>query len=77
MGPDMYICVCKAITEKRIQRAVNDGVVSLRELSLQTGLGSCCGKCVPDARRALGQALMSNDGARRLMFERQAISVTA
>ncbi len=53
----MYICVCKAVSDKRIDRAVKTGVMTLRELSQQTGLGTCCGKCVSDARRTLSDAL--------------------
>lgn len=54
----MFICVCKAVSDKRIQRAVSDGASTLRELSRDLGVGTCCGKCVPDARRALGEALV-------------------
>ncbi len=54
----MYICVCKAVTDRQIQRAVReDGVISLRELTREMGLGTCCGKCVPAAREVLGAAL--------------------
>lgn len=54
----MYICVCKAVSERNIRRAVHqDGVVSLRELSRGTGLGSCCGRCVPAARALLREEL--------------------
>lgn len=52
----MYICVCKAVSEKRIERVVQQGVRSLKDLKDTTGLGSCCGKCVPDARRCLSDA---------------------
>lgn len=54
----MYVCVCKAVSERTIRRAVReDGVVSLRELSRIYGLGSCCGKCVPAAREIVEQEL--------------------
>ncbi len=53
----MYICVCKAVTDKRIVRSVDEGVRRLKDLKEMTGLGSCCGKCVPDARRLLTDAL--------------------
>ncbi len=53
----MYICVCKAVSDKRIERAVDQGVRRLKDLKDMTGLGSCCGKCVPDARRVLNDAL--------------------
>ena len=50
----MYICVCKAVNERTIRRvAREDGVTSLRELVRRTGLGTGCGKCVPEARRRL------------------------
>ena len=54
----MYVCVCKAVSERTIRRAVReDGVVSLRELSRIYGLGTCCGKCVPVAREIVEQEL--------------------
>lgn len=57
----MYICVCKAVSDKRIHRAVADGATSLRELSRELGVGTCCGKCVSAARQVLGEALMTQD----------------
>ena len=54
----MYICVCKAVSDRAIRRAVlEDGVTSLRELARGHGLGTCCGKCVPQARELLGATL--------------------
>lgn len=58
----MFICVCKAVSDRQIRRAVReDGVCTLRELKQQTGLGSCCGKCVPQARALLGEALADRE----------------
>ena len=54
----MIICVCKAVSDKTIRRSVAQGdVMSLRDLTRDTGLGTCCGKCVPAARSTLAQAL--------------------
>lgn len=53
----MIVCVCKAVSDRTIRRAVGEGLSSLRELSRETGLGTCCGKCVPQAREVLGAAL--------------------
>lgn len=54
----MYICVCKSVSEKRLRNAVDEGdVVSLRDLTRELGVGTCCGKCVPAARAALSAAL--------------------
>ena len=56
----MIVCVCKAVSDKHIRRAVNAGeVVSLRDLTREMGVGTCCGKCVPTAREVLGSALSS------------------
>lgn len=55
---DMIVCVCKAVSDKHIRRAVGAGeVVSLRDLTREMGVGTCCGKCVPAAREVLGAAL--------------------
>jgi bacterioferritin-associated ferredoxin len=57
----MYLCVCKAVSERTARRAIQqDGVVSLRDLTRTTGLGTCCGKCVPSAREFLQQELAGN-----------------
>ena len=53
----MYVCVCKAVSDTKIRRLVKDGSTTLRELARETGLGTCCGKCVPQAREVLAQSL--------------------
>ncbi|MGQ0620203.1 MAG: (2Fe-2S)-binding protein [Panacagrimonas sp.] len=54
----MFICVCKAVSDKRIRRAVEDGAAySVRDLTRTLGLGTCCGKCVPAARDLLAETL--------------------
>ncbi|MBI2384176.1 MAG: (2Fe-2S)-binding protein [Gammaproteobacteria bacterium] len=52
----MYVCVCKAVTESRIHRAVAEGACSVRDLCRQTGLGTSCGRCVPYAHTVLSEA---------------------
>lgn len=41
----MYVCVCKAVTDSQIKRAISEGVNSRRELFKCLGVGSDCGKC--------------------------------
>ena len=53
----MYVCICKAVSERRIGKLVAEGVTSLRELREQTGLGTNCGKCVPQAYQLLRDTL--------------------
>jgi bacterioferritin-associated ferredoxin len=53
----MIVCICKAVSDRHIRSAVNDGATSLRDLTREYGLGTCCGKCVPAARSALSECL--------------------
>lgn len=53
----MIVCICKAVSDKTIRRSVGEGVSTLRELSRELGVGTCCGKCVPQAREVLAQAV--------------------
>ncbi len=67
----MYVCVCKAVSDRQIRRAVReDGVVSLRELTREYGLGTCCGKCVPQARELLTETLSVTHGATPMLSSR-------
>ncbi len=53
----MIICVCKAVSDRHIRSAVNGGATSLRDLTRELGVGTCCGKCVPDAKATLSASL--------------------
>ena len=53
----MYVCICKAVSEKRVARAVAEGATTLKDLRETTGLGTGCGKCVPQAYQQLRDAL--------------------
>ncbi|MBJ7900208.1 MAG: glycoprotein [Cyanobacteria bacterium RI_101] len=49
----MYVCICHAITEKDIQKATDQGVVSLQELSQHTGVGTQCGACLSHSQEVM------------------------
>lgn len=53
----MYVCLCKAVTDKDIQRAVEQGATSMRCLRQSHGVASQCGRCVGHAREVLDEAL--------------------
>ena len=53
----MIICICKAVSDRHIRAAAADGVTSMRELTRELQVGTCCGKCVPEARAALSTAI--------------------
>jgi len=49
----MYVCVCKALTEKDVHSAVAEGCNSVKELKRRLGLGSECGRCASCAKGML------------------------
>lgn len=53
----MYVCVCNAVTESDIEKAVNQGCNSLRQLEDKTGAASQCGSCVCDVAACLQRSL--------------------
>jgi bacterioferritin-associated ferredoxin len=60
----MYVCICRAVSDRAIRHAVERGACSVRELKDGLGLGSVCGRCVPEARQLIdkyrsGQAVLS------------------
>ncbi len=57
----MIVCICKTVSDRQIRSAASSGATSVRELSRQTGLGTCCGKCVPEARATLARCLAQGE----------------
>jgi bacterioferritin-associated ferredoxin len=56
----MYVCVCYGVTDKAIQRAADEGVREVSELTMRTGLGSNCGSCQEMAAELLKAAHARN-----------------
>ncbi|WP_034587713.1 MULTISPECIES: bacterioferritin-associated ferredoxin [unclassified Acinetobacter] len=46
----MYVCLCRGITDQDIKEAVANGAKSYREIRELLDLGTCCGRCAPEAR---------------------------
>lgn len=59
----MYVCVCKAVTDKAIRQQVAAGACSMREIKQCLGVGSQCGKCVPVAQEVLAESLSRQQSA--------------
>ncbi len=53
----MYVCVCKAVSDKTIRQKVGEGLGSMRGLKQCLGVGSQCGKCIQTAQHVLNQSL--------------------
>jgi bacterioferritin-associated ferredoxin len=52
----MIVCVCKAVNERAIRRAVAEGHDTFDALQFELGIGTCCGKCVASACEVLSEA---------------------
>ena len=59
----MYICLCHAITENHIARAVDQGATKLRDLRHQLNVATECGRCATCARDCLKQSLAERRAA--------------
>ncbi|MEM7763340.1 MAG: (2Fe-2S)-binding protein [Pseudomonadota bacterium] len=41
----MYVCICQAITDRQIEKAIDAGIDSVDKLRDTLGVASCCGSC--------------------------------
>lgn len=46
----MYICICNAVNETAIRKAVNDGITTWKELCKSLKVATQCGTCAIDAK---------------------------
>lgn len=53
----MYVCICHAVTEKDIHKAVKQGICSMKMLSEAMAVSSQCGSCNAYACQVLQEAL--------------------
>ncbi len=58
----MYICICKAVTDKQIRRAAAKGVDNLYELRERLGVAAGCGSCASVAEEILRDAQTRQSG---------------
>ena len=68
----MYVCVCHAVTDKDIRKAVDRGARSLFDVQNELPIGSCCGRCEEVAQVVVDEHLSkrrSTDCALRLVTE--------
>ncbi len=55
----MYVCVCHAVTDKDIRKAVDRGACSLYDVQNELPVASCCGRCEETARGVVDDYLSS------------------
>jgi len=52
----MYVCICHAVTDRDIMKAVDKGATSLQDLSDELNVATCCGRCADCANNLLNLA---------------------
>ena len=52
----MLICLCKAVSDREVRRAIGRGACSMRSVCDKTGAGSSCGSCKVDLQALLKEA---------------------
>ncbi|HEU0277568.1 MAG TPA: (2Fe-2S)-binding protein [Rhodanobacteraceae bacterium] len=62
----MYVCVCKAVSDQDIRRAVAHGAQTFEAVQAATHCTTCCGCCEDEARQLVDAALASETRARAL-----------
>lgn len=59
----MYVCICRAVSAKEIERVVAQGVTSFEGISSETGAATCCGTCEPCVRSQVDALTLANDSS--------------
>ena len=55
----MYVCVCKAVTERELQKAINEGARTVRELKDKLKITESCGTCLESVQLYVKEATTS------------------
>lgn len=46
----MYVCLCKAVTDRQIKDSIENGACTYAEVRRATGVSTQCGKCWQTAK---------------------------
>ena len=49
----MFVCHCRAVTDRTIKGEIEAGAASVDELAVRCGAGSRCGGCIESIERLL------------------------
>ncbi|MEZ5535825.1 MAG: (2Fe-2S)-binding protein [Thiolinea sp.] len=52
----MYVCVCNAVTDREIKKAVKQGDDTFEKVRDSLKVASCCGQCESHAREVIAEA---------------------
>jgi len=55
----MFVCLCKAVTDREITTAVEQGVTSFDAMQSHLGVASVCGSCTCEVKEILSKKLQA------------------
>jgi bacterioferritin-associated ferredoxin len=58
----MYICLCLGVTSSAVQKAIDEGARSTKQVASSCGAGSVCGRCRHTIRAMLDAAAPDSVG---------------
>ena len=53
----MYVCLCKAVTDRQIRETVSNGAGSFADIRRELGVATQCGKCGQMAKSIIETAV--------------------
>ena len=65
----MLLCLCHAVSDRRIRQTVRDGVTTVGEIARATRAGTGCGSCKCDLKRILHEAKGRGQRVEDAIFE--------
>ncbi len=51
----MIVCICRAVSDRQIRLALDQGARSVADVRAELGCASCCGKCAPRVRELIDE----------------------
>jgi bacterioferritin-associated ferredoxin len=64
--PALFVCVCLAVSDQDIRRAVARGARTFEDVQASTHCTTCCGCCETEARELVAAAIESDQRAAAL-----------
>jgi bacterioferritin-associated ferredoxin len=66
----MYVCLCEAVSDRTIQKAINSGCDTVKKIRDNTGAAKQCCKCVADIQHMLKSDAMTKTTETSQLFYR-------
>lgn len=65
----MFVCICNAVKESQIKKAIEQGHDSLEALKAELDVATCCGGCQPMIEGYLEEYVQTIDHHKHLFIE--------